>query len=156
MGLKSKRDVVSRTVTFRVPGDPVTKGSTRSFNHAKTGAIITMDSNAKRLEPWEATVKLAAAEAWDDKLTNGPVGLIIAFGFRRPKNHYGTGRNAEVLKASAPMEVITFKRNDLDKLLRAVMDALTGVVYIDDAQVAYIEASKLYADKPGVRIQVKI
>jgi Holliday junction resolvase RusA-like endonuclease len=34
------------------------------------------------------------------------------------------------------------KRPDLDKLVRAVLDALTGVCYLDDSQVTRIEAEK--------------
>lgn len=42
---------------------------------------------------------------------------------------------------------------DLDKLIRAVLDALTGVAYRDDSQVTLILASKVYGQE-GVRIKV--
>ena len=44
---------------------------------------------------------------------------------------------------------------DVDKLLRAVMDALTGVAYLDDAQVVQVTASKQYKETPGVDIGIK-
>jgi Holliday junction resolvase RusA-like endonuclease len=34
---------------------------------------------------------------------------------------------------------------DIDKLLRAVLDPLTGIVMVDDSRVAYVTASKRYA-----------
>jgi len=49
------------------------------------------------------------------------------------------------------------KRPDLDKLIRAVMDALTGIYYQDDSQVVLISATKNYVgknDTPGVDIRI--
>jgi Holliday junction resolvase RusA-like endonuclease len=43
---------------------------------------------------------------------------------------------------------------DLDKLIRAILDALTGVVWRDDGQVVDIVASKVYADTPGVDVVI--
>ena len=45
-------------------------------------------------------------------------------------------------------------RPDLDKLVRAVLDALTGVVWVDDSQVTQIVASKVFGS-PGVLIEVE-
>ena len=50
-----------------------------------------------------------------------------------------------------------WKRPDADKLARAVLDALEGVVYQQDAQVAHLEVSKLYAlptERTGVGVMV--
>jgi Holliday junction resolvase RusA-like endonuclease len=42
---------------------------------------------------------------------------------------------------------------DLDKLARAVLDALTGVYYLDDAQVVSLDLQKAYTHgAPGVYI----
>ena len=41
---------------------------------------------------------------------------------------------------------------DLDKLIRAALDALTAIAYRDDAQVTEIRAAKCYGDYPGVQI----
>jgi Holliday junction resolvase RusA-like endonuclease len=43
---------------------------------------------------------------------------------------------------------------DLDKLVRAILDSLTGVVWRDDAQVVDIVARKVYAETPGVDIAI--
>ena len=44
---------------------------------------------------------------------------------------------------------------DLDKLIRAVLDGLTGVAYVDDAQVTLISASKSYGSVEGVWITIE-
>jgi len=89
---------------------------------------------------------------WGDKAPlTGPLALVALFYLPRPKAHYGTGRNADVLKASAPEYPTT--PGDLDKFLRLANDALTvaGVIK-DDALVINITAQKRYADKPGTFI----
>ena len=35
-----------------------------------------------------------------------------------------------------------------------VMDALQGVVYVDDSQIVYQIASKIFSERPGIRIEV--
>ena len=82
------------------------------------------------------------------------VRVELAFDFPRPKAHFGTGRNQELLKRSAPL----YKRTapDLDKLARAVLDALThSGVLRDDALVVELHCSKQYADDPGVNVKIR-
>jgi Holliday junction resolvase RusA-like endonuclease len=64
------------------------------------------------------------------------------FVLARPRSHYGTGRNADRLRATAPAWPCS--RPDATKLLRAVEDALTGVVWRDDGQVVVQTARKVY------------
>jgi crossover junction endodeoxyribonuclease RusA len=47
-------------------------------------------------------------------------------------------------------------RPDIDKLARAVLDALTGVAFRDDSQVAKLDLLKLWVDAipPGVQVIV--
>ena len=45
-------------------------------------------------------------------------------------------------------------RPDVDKLVRAVLDALTGRAYVDDAQVVWVHAEKIYGSHPGAWIRV--
>lgn len=45
-------------------------------------------------------------------------------------------------------------RPDLDNVVKALKDALTGVVWRDDSVVTEIHAAKIYSDTPGVEIIV--
>jgi Holliday junction resolvase RusA-like endonuclease len=47
------------------------------------------------------------------------------------------------------------KKPDLDKLLRALKDALKGVIYRDDSQVVRVVTSKDYSPAPGVIVTVR-
>jgi Holliday junction resolvase RusA-like endonuclease len=75
----------------------------------------------------------------------GPISCSLTFQFHRPLVHYGTGKNSEVVKASAPSAPV--KPPDLDKLTRAIWDSLTSVVWVDDAQVIAATIRKQYVER---------
>lgn len=144
-------------ISFVVVGDPIGKGSTVSrVATRKDGSIvykngrpvtISHDSRGTTGYIHEKAIEQAALEARERagwKLLRGePIEVWTRFYTRRPKSHYGTGRNADVLKPSAPERPIT--KPDKDKLERRVLDALTGVIYADDGQVVGGESSKWFA-----------
>jgi Holliday junction resolvase RusA-like endonuclease len=72
--------------------------------------------------------------------------------FGRPKGHFGTGRNAGRLKPSAPLYVQT--NPDVDKLLRAIGDALTQVAITDDRCIVIAHAEKHYGTPPCAHVVV--
>lgn len=96
--------------------------------------VVARDDNEKS-KAWMQEVRCAAAHAFGSNrdLLTGPIELTVQFYFKRPNSHYGSGRNANKLKPSAP--VIHAQSPDLAKLLRSLEDALTGVVWRDDKQV---------------------
>lgn len=72
--------------------------------------------------------------------------LVVEFVMPRPKS----------LPKKQPTKPHT-SRPDVDKLLRAIGDALTGVVWADDGQCVQSVGSKRYAEPgegPGARIMV--
>ncbi len=127
------------TAEFRVYGRPQQRGSKRAMP-LKNGKTIMVDAN-KNSRAWMDAVAAEAAAAWDGRdLLQGPVAISVTFEFKRPKAHLR--KNGDV-KPAAP-ELFT-SSPDLDKLLRALGDALTGVVYADDRQVAlYHDCEKRY------------
>lgn len=130
------------SVHFIVQGRPQPAGSKRGFVNPKTGRVIITDANAKS-RPWKQAVASAARDVMGDaELLAGPLDLKVTFQLARPKGHYGTGRNADVLKPSAPSYPTV--KPDTTKLLRAAEDALTGVVWRDDSQVVMQFAEKVY------------
>jgi crossover junction endodeoxyribonuclease RusA len=102
---------------------------------------------------WRGQVQQAVADAVIEQMI-GPIELRLGFDLPRPGAHYGTGRNAGVVKASAPTHPSVMP--DLDKLVRCVCDAITDAgLWRDDAQVVSIIAAKRYTNaNPGVLIQV--
>lgn len=140
-------------IEFHVPGLPITQGSKRAFVNKYTGRAQMVEDSAK-LKPWRWAVGAVGASAMAKRpLFSGPVKVRLQFLFPRPKSHYGTGRNHDKLKAKAP--AVPTGKPDLDKLQRAVFDALTHTVWRDDAQVTEVFAIKRYYEHPGVLVAVE-
>ena len=133
------------SLTVSVLGIPVPQGSMRSL-----GPRRMVHSNADKLRPWRDTV------AWEVRYTMllggsveplvGPLHMDVQFVLPRPK--------------SAPkVRWAPDRKPDLDKLLRALLDAVTaGGAWTDDAQVVSLTASKVYAtpsDVPHVTFTIR-
>lgn len=115
-----------------------------------------MVESSERVKPWRRQVAAAYADHDFGNMLDGPVSVTVDFYLPRPKAHYGTGRNAGALKPSAPAEHLTMP--DLDKLTRAVGDALTRLAWRDDSQIVAWHAYKHYAttDHPvGAQITIQ-
>lgn len=84
----------------------------------------------------------------DAGLLDGPLELLVVFTVPRPKGHYG----ARGLRPSAPEYPAV--RPDVTKLLRAVEDACTGIVWRDDAQIIEQHATKRYGEPASAWVRV--
>ena len=79
---------------------------------------------------------------------------MLLFYFPRPKSHYGTGRNKDILKDNSPIWFT--KRKDLDNLIKFVLDSLNGQAYFDDSQIVSIHAYKFYTcEEPRVQVRLR-
>jgi len=125
-------------ISFLVHGLPVPQGSSRAWV-INGKPVIT--STAKGLSTWRRLVADVAQRFAPDEPWRGPVGIDLHFGLPKPKS------------APKKRRVWPDKRPDLDKLTRAVLDALTYVVWADDSQVVEIRATKDYG-APGVAIGI--
>lgn len=132
-------------IEFFAPGEPKPQGSKNQFGQ----------ESCKLLPAWRSLVSLAAKQAMKGNApTLNPVSVTASFSFSRPKSHFGTGSKAMVLRSDAPHKKAG--KPDLDKLQRAIFDAMTGIVFKDDCQVWSVEAVKIYSDKPGVAVSVQV
>jgi Holliday junction resolvase RusA-like endonuclease len=75
----------------------------------------------------------------------GPLEVSLVFHFKRPKSHYGTGKNEKVLKKNN-LDAWHCKRKDLDNLIKFVLDALNRRAYMDDSQISMISSAKVYTE----------
>ncbi|MBQ1296107.1 MAG: RusA family crossover junction endodeoxyribonuclease, partial [Clostridiales bacterium] len=104
---------------------------------------------------WRERIRMALIEKYPEQLdgtqTDGgyfkqyvPVVLEVTFYLAKPKSN----------KLKEPSN----KKADLDKLVRAVNDALSGLVFYDDSQVVEINASKEWVTEEhpeGLFLRVK-
>ena len=57
-------------------------------------------------------------------------------------------------KAAQDGEIRPSKRPDLDNYIKAIMDALTGVIWRDDSQVTSMYAAKCYDVRPRIEVVI--
>lgn len=136
---------IGDVIEFFAPGQPVPQGSKKISFRGKWPVLI--DDNANELKRWRRRVALlAASEMRGRPLIEGEVQMRLVFYLYRPKS-------------AKPTDTPTAaKVPDWDKLERAVGDALTGVVFRNDAQVTWCFTRKVVAahGKPmGVHIAVR-
>ena len=134
--------------SFFVPGEPITEGSVRTF--ASGQRVVVTHDRGPELDQWRLKVAHAAQAAaqdagWEPRY-DGPVAVTAAFFLPRPK--------------SAKKRLVPHVKPDLDKLIRAVGDALAPYkqpgVLKDDSRIVTWRATKDYDDayKSGALIYV--
>lgn len=128
--------IVPWTLDLSIPGEVVPwaragRGAGRTFTPARQRDYMT-------------TIRqIAALDMGHEPPQDGPLGLHVVAKFLRPKA--APKRRPQVYKATRP---------DADNIAKIIKDALTGIVWRDDAQVALLTVRKVYADIPGLSIGV--
>lgn len=144
-------------ISVFVPGVPKPAGSKRAFpfrrKDGKLGVAVSDDSGQKGKE-WRAVIAGIVAQMRDGlPLIDEPIKASMTFFLPRPQSHY---RKNGALKESAPR--FHAGKPDVLKLARAVEDALSNVLYTDDALITEAVYSKVYvesgADPVGVNILI--
>lgn len=127
-----------------VPGRPAPQGSKqarpiykgRGTDKIFTGAIAQVESS-KALKPWRSDIRDHVRTELGDPFPpiEGPVRIDLTFVLPRP---------ASTPKHTTPPAI---KRPDIDKLARAVLDALGSAgLFHDDSQVTQLYAEKRLAE----------
>lgn len=133
-------------IVLEVTGVPAPKGSGRAILIGGKARHVPSGSNANRnaLRDWDRAIRAAFKTNEQPALVAQPLRVTLAFRFARPNSHFGTGRNADTLKPSAPARPTG--KPDVDKLARATLDSLTGLAFDDDSRIVELVVSKEYAD----------
>ena len=121
--------------SFVAYGTPQPQGSAKAFVRGNRAYVTSANP---KMKPYRHTLTQVATEVLEKNSCVGPafprpfaVELSVVWYLAKPK--------------STPKKVTKpTKKPDVDKLLRAVLDALTGAVYEDDSQVVRVSAEKKY------------
>lgn len=132
VALRGEAQPAGPDLTFIAHGTPGPQGSKTGY--AINGRVVMRESS-KKVRPWRQDVRDAALRALPDDWTplDGPLAVDMVFTLRKP--------------VSAPKRRRTWpdRTPDLSKLCRATEDAMTGVVWRDDARVVeYRTLAKRY------------
>lgn len=125
-----------------VPGICAPQGSKR---HLGNGILV---EQSKRVKPWRADVRSALLDDQGKPRAqfDGPIHIELEFVMKRP---------AGAPKRSTPPAI---KRPDLDKLQRAIFDAVSSAgIWRDDSQVVSVTAVKRLAkigETPGCHLEI--
>lgn len=119
-------------IQFTVYGRPQPQGSMKAFIPKGWTRPVLTSSNAK-MKPWRQEV-MTTIVSLRHELIKRPAAVKVQAGFyfERPKSL--PKKNGNHLT----------KKPDLDKLARALLDCLSGVLIEDDAQVSDLHVSKFY------------
>lgn len=143
--------IVPKGFSFTHFGVPAAQGSKTLVSRDRYGRRLRhprmIDSNKSALDKWRKGIAKSAKEFGGPESTalfTRDVRVVLEFHFKRPKSHYlkdgNLGKSREV--SCRP------RRKDADKLARAVLDALTGVLYRDDRDVALLAVERKWATFP--------
>ena len=132
-----------KSVRFEVMGKPATKGSFKPM-----GKFVKHDN--PKLQGWTGRVAWAAHEAWRGPPLTGPVEVSAIFWKGWLKKHRrANGR----LKDEVPIFWTTTP--DGDKVERALLDALTGIVFVDDKQACKGRWEKRYGEHDKITVMIQ-
>lgn len=99
---------------------------------------------------YENLVKVMAHEAMQGRpLIDGAVGVDIALNVPIPSSWSKKKQQAAIVH-----QVLPTSKPDTDNCVKAIFDALNGVVWVDDKQVVDLRVVKRYSDSPRACVSV--
>lgn len=122
--------------------------ATRTTATGRTVPIIAVRDDCERSRSWKDTVAAFAAQAQATMVEVGvPIVAVFEFVMPRPKGHFRKDGSIHPRFEHA----MPLVKPDALKLARSTEDALTGVLWRDDAQVVATVPIKRYAasDEPA-------
>ena len=134
------------TIYIKVPGQPKSQSRHKHFTRGNYSGVYDPSADEKQsflayIVPDAPAVPL-----------EGPIELLLVFYMKRPKGHYGTGKNSGSIKPNAPY--YCSKKPDIDNMIKFVTDAMNSIFWKDDAQICKITAQKIYSVNPHVAIWI--
>lgn len=134
-------------IRFSIPSVPIAQPRQR---HALIAGHVRNFTPAKHpVQAFKAVARMAAHQAYQGPPLEGPLSLRVLFLMPRP------GR-LRWKKRLMPRQWHTSKP-DADNLLKSLKDALSGLVYVDDAQICELTAKKVYcngSEPPGLWVEI--
>lgn len=128
-----------RVISFTVYGRAVAKQRARTVR-LPNGGVRTYTPQAT--VKWEHEIRLQALEHRPTDPLDGPIRLGATFYLSKP-----TSRPKRAVWAD--------RKPDADNLLKAVTDALEGVMWANDSRLVDVHVRKLYGSPPRVEIMIE-
>ena len=134
-------------IMFTVYGEPVGKGRPR---FAKRGNFVSTYTPQKT-KTYEGEIRLMAKAAMGaSEALETPVTVAIYIRVGIPASFSKQKRKDALSNHIRPT-----KKPDIDNIAKCFLDAMNGIVYLDDKQVVSLHITKEYAETPAVDVMVK-
>ena len=117
---------------------------------ARQGTFVKTYTDTKTLT-YEKSIQTYAKQAMGS--TSPLIGAVAAYlhiGIPIPPSYSKTRQKACIEGLERPT-----KKPDIDNIVKAILDGMNGIVYLDDKQVVDLHLTKVYSSKEGVDIMVK-
>ena len=134
-----------------IPGEPVAKGRPRFFPiRTKAGRTFGRAVTPERTRSYEVFIKELFVVAYPGFIPQeGPLTMTVDAYLGIPKS---TSR-----KRRAAMEggfIVPEKRPDVDNILKTAADALQGLAFLNDSQIAEAIIRKRFSSQPRMIIRI--
>ncbi|MDQ0158997.1 RusA family crossover junction endodeoxyribonuclease [Alkalibacillus salilacus] len=133
-------------IAFTIHGQPVAQGRARA---------TTFKGQARMYDPakskhYKHYVQLSAAQHKPSNLLKGPIDLTVRVYRPIPKSMPKYKR-----KLIDDGQLRPTTKPDVDNYLKAIKDALNGIIWHDDSQVVNVHIEKYYDDQPRVEVEIR-
>ena len=129
-------------LAFRVDGEPVAQPRHRIAARGRYAKAYIPRDHA--IHAWKWAIEEAAREQAERigwvPVKNEPLVVLMQFYFKQPRSNK-TRHHVQ--------------RPDLDNLAKAVLDALHGIAFLDDACVVGLRLQKEWASQSGLEVEVR-
>ena len=132
-------------LTFSVPGDPVPQPRPRVSTRG--GFARAYVPGKHPVHAYRQAIAAAALEAGATPTTTEPLTVILDLVFARPASHL----TKKGLRKGAPL----LPRSDVDNAAKACLDALNGVAFGDDSQVAKLVVENSYGTEARTTVRIQ-
>jgi Holliday junction resolvase RusA-like endonuclease len=133
-------------IHFQVEGDPKGKGRPR-FSRVGNFTKVYTD---KQTLTYEAMIATFAKQAMGGtELLKTPVSVFLYVRLPVPQSYPKKRREACLSGLEKPC-----KKPDIDNIAKTYLDAMNGVIFVDDTQVIDLHVKKLYSVVAGVDVMV--
>lgn len=134
------------TILIQVPGEPIAQSRPRFRVHKNFVKVY----DAKPIQEYKKEVAAVAKSCYGLPPIQGAVRLQLDVFRGMPKSFSKRQKQLAVNK-----EFLPITKPDTDNYVKGVKDALTGICYVDDAQVVDEHVRKFYSDAPRVEITIE-
>ncbi len=133
-------------ISFIIPGEPVAQGRARITTRCGHPRMY----DAPKSADYKAMIAMIAAQHFSQP-TERPVSIKLYI-YRPIPRSWSTAKQ----KRAEMCALLPTTKPDIDNYIKAVLDGLNKIAFVDDNQVVSISATKRYSRNPCVQVDLNV